>query len=162
MRTLAFALLLLASPVLARPWNGIDPGLSSREDVVKKFGEPSKAVIKDGKELLGYLQKQVIKGTSQVQFRVDVTSQKVERVDVFPEAPIDQATIENTYGPVCPPGPESATPCYVKKVTAAPQTYLHYAPQGLSVFLNDDLKTVHSFVFQAPKKKPAPAKKKQR
>jgi len=151
MRSLPLALLLLSAPSWARPWNGIDPGQSTREDVVKKFGEPSKAVIKDGKEVLGYLQKQAIKGTKQAQFRVDVASQKVERIDVFPGAVIDKETIENTYGAACAPGPESAVPCYLKKVTATPQTYFLYGKLGLTVFFNDDLKTVHSFVFQAPK-----------
>ncbi|MHB8872971.1 MAG: hypothetical protein ACYC8T_04725 [Myxococcaceae bacterium] len=156
MRRLALVLLLLAGPALARPWNGIEPGVSSRDDVVKKFGPPSKAVTSNGKEVLAYLQKQVIKGTSQAQFRVDVATRLVERIDVFPGPVIDREAIENSYGRVCPPGPQPVTPCYTKKVTADFQTYFLYSKLGLAIFFNEDLKTVRSFIFQPPKaaKKP--------
>lgn len=153
MRKLPLLLLLVAAPALARAWNGIEPGVNKRDDVVKKFGEPSKTVTSEGKEILAYLGKEAIRGTSQAQFRVDATTKLVERIDVFPGPVIDKEAIESTYGPACPQGPQPATACYVKRVTDDFQTYFLYGKLGLAIFFNEDGKTVHSFIFQAPKQK---------
>lgn len=145
---------LLAFPAFAtRPWNGIQPGQSSKEEVVKKFGEPTKAVTSEGKEILAYLGKQAIKGTTQAQFRVDATTKVVERIDVFPGPVIDKETIETNYGGQCPQGTQqaSAQPCYLKKLTDDFRTYFMYPKHGLAIFFNEDGKTVHSFIFQVIK-----------
>ncbi len=148
MRTLALiAVLFAAAPALAKPWNGIDPGSSKREEIIKKFGEPSRTVTTDGKEILAYFDKQAIKGTSQAQFRVDPGTQVVERIDVFPGPVIDKETIENSYGPACPAGKMPSTPCYMKKLTDDFRTYYLYPKLGLAIFFNEDGKTVHSFIF---------------
>jgi hypothetical protein len=152
MRALAFlASLLLASVALAKAWNGIEPGASHREDVVKKFGEPAKVVNLEGKEILAYVGPQAIKGTTEAQFRVDAATKVVERIDVFPGPAVDKDAVENTYGPACPPGPPPATACYIKKLTDEFQTYFFYSRLGLAIFWNEDGKTVHSFVFQVQK-----------
>ncbi len=58
------ATLLCSTLALAKPWNGIEPGVSTRDEVVAKFGNPTKAVKGgDGKEILAYLKDQAIKGT---------------------------------------------------------------------------------------------------
>src|SRR5262244_499339 len=108
------ASLLIAPSALAKPWNGIEPGVSHREDVVKKFGEPAKVVNLEGKEILAYTGPHAIKGTTETQFRVDSATKLVERIDVFPGPVVDKETVESTYGPACPPGPQPAAPCYVK------------------------------------------------
>ncbi len=153
MANLAFPLaLLVASAASAKPWNGIEPGVSHREDVIKKFGEPSKTVILDAKEILAYVGPQAIKGTTEAQFKIDTVSKAVERIDVFPGPAVDRDAVESTYGPQCPSGtPPPSAPCYLKKLTDEFQTYFLYPRLGLAIFWSDDGKTVRSFVFQAQK-----------
>ncbi|MBJ6764307.1 hypothetical protein JGU66_26320 [Myxococcaceae bacterium JPH2] len=152
MRTFALvAILFAAVPAAAKPWQGIEPGVSKREEVLKKFGEPSRTVTQDGKEVIAYFSKEAIKGTTQTQFKVDPATQFVERIDVFPGPVIDKETIENSYGPACPAGPAPATPCYLRKLTDDFRTYFLYPKLGLAIFFNEDGKTVHSFIFTTQK-----------
>ena len=83
---LCVAVLAATAPVAAKPWQGIEPGQSKRDSLVQKFGEPSRTVINEGKELVAYFDQKAIKGTRQVQFTVDVGTQSVERISVFPGA----------------------------------------------------------------------------
>lgn len=147
--------LLLPAVAMAKPWQGVQAGVTRRAEVVKKFGEPSRVVTKDGKETLAYFQKQAIRGTSQAQFRVDSKTGVVERIDVFPGPVVDRDTVEATYGAQCgtPAAAKDPTlPCYVKKLTDDFRTYFMYASVGIAVFFNEDTKTVHSFIFQPVKK----------
>ncbi len=151
MRTTTLLLVLLAStPALAKSWQGIDPGTSKRAQIVEKFGEPSRTATSDGKEVLAYFEKSAIKGTKQVQFRVDPGTQVVERIDVFPSVAVDRDMVENTYGPPCPSGKETKAVCYVKKMTEDFRTYLDYQRVGLAVFFHEDGKLVNSFTYTAP------------
>jgi hypothetical protein len=145
------ALLLLATPAAAKPWQGIDPGVSNRDQIIEKFGEPSRVVSNDGKEVIAYLGDKAIKGTTQVQFKLDVATKLVERIDVFPGPVIDKDAIENTYGLACPPGKAPSGACYVKKLTDDFRTYFLYPKLGVVIFFNEDGKTVQSFTFTAPK-----------
>jgi hypothetical protein len=148
MKTIAIvAVLLAAAPAVAKPWQGIEPGQSKRDQVIQKFGEPSRIVTNEGKEVIAYLEQKAIKGTKQVQFKVDPGTQLVERIDVFPGPVIDKESVESTYGNACPAGKAPAAPCYQKKITDDFRTYLLYPKLGLAVFLNEDGKTVHSFIF---------------
>lgn len=137
---------LVSAPALAKPWHGIEPGVSRLEMVIEKFGAPTRRVPTGAKEILAYIGAQAIRGTKQAQFRVDSRTGTVERIDVFPAPVIDLSGIEESYGPVCRKGGE--VPCYVKKVTKDQRVYLDYVSLGLAIFLNADGKTVHSFVFQ--------------
>jgi hypothetical protein len=140
--------LLLAGTTLAKPWQGIEPGVSKRADVVEKFGEPSKVVKgQGGTETVAYLGEQAIKGTKQAQFRISTASGVVDRIDVFPGPVIDKDAVESTYGPMCA-SPKDKGPCYQKKLTDDFRTYFQYLSTGLTVFFQEDGKTVHSFVFQ--------------
>ncbi|PTL78300.1 hypothetical protein [Vitiosangium sp. GDMCC 1.1324] len=142
------AVLLAAAPAVAKPWQGIEPGQSKREQIIQKFGEPSRVVTSEGKEVIAYFGPKAIQGTKQVQFTVDPGSQHVERIAVFPGPVIDKESVESTYGPACPSsGKVPAAPCYQKKITDDFRTYLHYSKLGLAIFLNEDGKTVHSFIF---------------
>ncbi len=148
LRTFAIATVLLtALPVAAKPWQGIEPGASKREEVIQKFGEPSRIVTTEGKEIIAYFGKEAIKGTQQAQFKVDPATKVVERIDVFPGPVIDKETIENSYGPSCPSGAASANPCFLKKMTDDFRTYYLYPKLGLAIFFKEDGKTVHSFIF---------------
>ncbi|HVE82203.1 MAG TPA: hypothetical protein VND93_05125 [Myxococcales bacterium] len=146
------AFIALAPAALAKPWNGIDPGTSKKDEVIKKFGDPSKVVKsdKDAKETLAYLGEKAIKGTTQAQFKVDAQSGTVERIDVFPGPVIDKDMVESSYGAACPSAPPMPKdPCYVKKITDNFKAYFVYVKLGLAVFFKEDNKTVSSFVFTA-------------
>ena len=149
MKTLVCLIVLLAAaPGVAKPWQGIVPGQTKRDLLIQKFGEPSRVVTSEGKETLAYFDQKAIKGTLQVQFTVDVDSQQVERISVFPGPVVDRESVESTYGPPCP-GKATAGACYQKRITDDFRTYLFYARLGLAVFLNEDGKTVQSLTFTA-------------
>jgi hypothetical protein len=152
MRSLALALALVAGAASAKAWNGIEPGISKKEEILSKFGTPSKIVSAGDKEILAYYKERAIQGTSQAQFKVEAKSGIVERIDVFPGPVIDKDAIEGTYGVMCPPGaPAPSSPCYVKKITDDFRVYFLYAKLGLAIFFNEDGKTVQSFIFQQSK-----------
>lgn len=154
MRTWILTLgVLFCGDVLAKSWNGIEPGVTRRDEVIKRFGDPSRALTADNKEVLAYLGVKAIKGTTQAQFRLDPKSGVVDRIDVFPAPVIDKETIEASYGPACGSGASgnAPLPCFTKKLRDDFQTYFLYARVGLAVFFNEDGKTVQSFSFQAPR-----------
>jgi hypothetical protein len=151
LRLLSLLFVLGATSALAKPWQGIEPGVSRREDVLKRFGAPSRSVKpeagKPGPEVLAYLSKQAIRGTTQVQFKLDAATGVVDRIDVFPAPVIERDAIENTYGRACPAGPLPDEPCFLKKITEDFRGYYLYPRLGLAVFFNEDGKTVNSFIF---------------
>lgn len=145
--------LALTLLVLAKPWNGITPGVSSREDVVRKFGEPSKTVSAAEQEVLAYQQGKLIKGTTQTQFRLDLKSGVVQRIDVFPAPVLTLDDIANAYGPACTVDQNETAerPCYLKRADDK-RSYVVYVRLGLAVFFNADGKTVQTFAFLPEKK----------
>lgn len=150
-RILLVAAVLASAVAFAKPWHGLEPGVSTREDVIKSFQLPSKILVgKDGKETLGYFGAKAIKGTTQAQFKID-NDKRIERIDIFPAAKITRETIESGYGSACPDGVIGDDPCYVKKVTDDKREYLHYVTIGVAVFLKPD-NTVGSMVFTPMKK----------
>ena len=152
MRILTVALALLASAAWGKPWNGIEPGVSTKADVVEKFGAPSKTVTRGDIEILAYMKDKAIRGTSQAQFKVDGKTGTVQRIDVFPKKAIPKEAVESTYGPACPEGPMPASTCYLKKVTRDNKLYFLYPRLGLAVFFAEDSRTVSSLVFQPGEK----------
>jgi hypothetical protein len=144
--------LLVPALTHARSWNGIEPGVTSRDEVVKRFGPPTKTLNVEGHQVLAYTGASAIKGTAQAQFRVDPQSGLVERIDVFPGPVVDKETVESSYGPPCPSG--GAAPsgnCFLKKLTEDFRTYYLYPRLGLAVFFEEDGEHVQSFVFQPVK-----------
>jgi hypothetical protein len=151
-------LLLLPAAAQAKAWNGIEPGVSRRDEVVKRFGQPSKTLTVSGKEVLAYTEAAAMKGTSQAQFRVDPATGLVERIDVFPATAIDRETVEATFGPVCPKaGAPQPAACFQKKLTDDFRTYYVYSRLGLAVFFDENEDRVQSFVYTAPRPVPGPA-----
>ncbi len=153
MRAPAVLLLALLVPALAqaRSWNGIEPGVTSRDEVLKRFGAPTKMLTVDGHQVLAYTGTSAIKGTAQAQFRVDPQTGLVERIDVFPGPVVDKETVESSYGPPCPAGASAPGNCYQKKLTEEFRTYYFYPHLGLAVFFEEDGDHVQSFVFQQVK-----------
>lgn len=148
-------LLLLPVAAEAKAWNGIEPGVSRRDEVLKRFGQPSKTLTVSGKEVLAYTEAAAMKGTSQAQFRVDPSTGLVERIDVFPATAIDHDTVEATFGPPCPrSGPPAPAACFQKKLTDDFRTYYVYTRLGLAVFFDETDDKVQSFVYTAPRSAP--------
>jgi hypothetical protein len=144
---------LLTAMLLAKAWNGITPGVSTRDEVVKKFGEPSKVVAAGGREVLAYQQGKLIKGTTQAQFKVDPKTSIVERIDVFPAPVLSLEDIASAYGPLCSAqAPETREkPCYLKREDEK-KMYVVYVRLGLAVFFTSDGKSVQTFAFLPEKK----------
>ncbi|MGZ6098261.1 MAG: hypothetical protein ACXWLL_07695 [Myxococcaceae bacterium] len=153
---LLLLLVLLPAVALAKAWSGIEPGVSRRDDVVKRFGPPSKTLTVSGKEVLAYTDASAMKGTSQAQFRVDPATGLVERIDVFPSTVVDHETVEATFGPICPKaGAPQPAACFQKKLTDDFRTYYVYLRLGLAVFFDEQDDRVQSFVYTAPRPGPA-------
>ena len=157
-RALLSTLLLLGTVALAKAWNGVEPGVTRRDEVVKRFGPPSKTLTVSGKEVLAYTDSSAMKGTSQAQFRVDPSTSLVERIDVFPSTVVDHDTVEATFGPLCPKaGAPQPAACFNKKLTDDFRTYYVYSRLGLAVFFDESEDRVQSFVYTAPRPVPTPA-----
>lgn len=145
--------LFAASLCFAKPWHGLDPGRSTRAEVIQAFGTPSKTMLQqDGVEVLGYYGPKAVKGTTQAQFKIAPNTQLIVRIDVFPSASISRDQIETSYGPECPAGILPEDPCFVRKSTGDKRTYYHYVRLGLAVFFQKDGETVQSMVFTAQPK----------
>src|SRR5512141_166948 len=100
MRLVRLASLLLAlAPGLAsaRAWKGVNPGTSTQQEVVERFGEPTTRTKRAGRTVLAYYGEQALEGTRQAQFHVDDKNTVVE-VTIFLTAQLDQESIEGTYG----------------------------------------------------------------
>jgi hypothetical protein len=140
-------LAMLVAMTVAKPWQGIEPGVSTRDDIIEKFGKPTKTVTGDGQEVLAYQKGNQITGTKQAQFKVDSKTGVVQRIDVFPEPKLVLKQIEKKYGPECgAKGSDTKEkPCYLKRVEPQ-RMYVVYGKLGLAVFFSDD-GTVASFAF---------------
>jgi len=95
---LAFLLLSLApGPALARSWKGINPGASTQQEVVDRFGDPTTKTKRPGRLILAYYGEQALEGTRQAQFHLDDKGVVLE-ITIFLTAQLDQDSIEGTYG----------------------------------------------------------------
>ena len=100
MRLVRLASLLLAlAPSLAsaRAWKGVNPGTSTLQEVVERFGEPTTKTKRSGRTVLAYYGDQALEGTRQAQFHVDDKG-TVAEITIFLTAQLDQGSIEGTYG----------------------------------------------------------------
>lgn len=151
MSRLVFCLIVtLTAGVNAKPWQGIEPGVSSALDVFGKFGEPTKRADVKGQQVLIYAGLQAIPGTVQAQFKLAPGTQTVARIDVYPGPIIKADAVETSYGPKCDSSkkdPDAASPCYfLKQSSDGKRPYFVYLRLGLTVFFKDD-GTVQSFAF---------------
>jgi hypothetical protein len=149
-RFLCLCLALAAPFSAAKPWQGIQPGVSSAIDVFGKFGDPTKKTEMKGQTVLIYAGLQAIPGTVQAHFKLQPGTQIIARVDVYPSPRIEKSAIEESYGPACDPkakDPDRESPCYfVKDGGPGKPAYLVYLRLGLAVFFKDD-GSVQSFAF---------------
>jgi hypothetical protein len=100
MRLVQVALFLLAlAPDLAsaRAWKGVNPGTSTQQDVIERFGEPTTRTTRPGRTVLAYYGDQALEGTRQAQFHLDPRG-VVAEITIFLTAQLDPESIEGTYG----------------------------------------------------------------
>jgi hypothetical protein len=95
---LAFLVLALApGAATARAWKGVNPGASTQQEVVDRFGEPTTRTKRTGRTVLAYYGEQALEGTRQAQFHLDDKGTVLE-ITIFLTAQLDQESIEGTYG----------------------------------------------------------------
>jgi hypothetical protein len=151
--------MLIGPPAQALSWKGIEPGTSTRADVVAAFGAPSRTVESGGTDILAYLGAQALEGARQAHFRIDRATSVVQRVDIFPAPTLPLNRLDTLYGPPCGAGGPSQQPCYQPAPKKAhqyvyPQTGLlvHMEPDGQTV----KVLTLRSLPRPAPLPSPAP------
>jgi hypothetical protein len=137
---------LLVSPgeMRAKPWppdSGITPGKTTREEAIKKLGEPSRTFSKGGKlsDGLNYQGEEAITGSVEANFYFNKHG-ILFRIDVFPAREISRAKVEEIYGKK-----------YVERVTKSGNTFLNYWRDGMVVFLEKEGGNVASFMFTEPR-----------
>ncbi|HOX46635.1 MAG TPA: hypothetical protein PK668_23750 [Myxococcota bacterium] len=141
------ALLAQSPPARAKAWKGMEPGKTTKEQVIDKFGAPTKAFTQGGElsDGLSFQGDQAIAGTTEANFFFD-KAEVLFRIDVYPEREVSAAQVRKIYGPDCE-----------QKRLAGGLSVLVYPKAGLSVFFNPDGKA-HIFQFTPePKAKPADA-----
>jgi len=123
----ALAALLLPAPARARPWQGIEPGKSTSEEVLAKFGEATARKQRGPKSVVVYKGEHALAGTREAQFacRADGV---VEEITVFLANALDVETVEGTFGK-----PQSKT-----FVEATFQKVWLYPQKGVTVFFDKD------------------------
>jgi hypothetical protein len=141
MALLAFA--LAPSLASARAWKSVNPGTSTQQEVVERFGEPTTKTKRAGRTVLAYYGEQALEGTRQAQFHVDPQGVILE-ITIFLTAQLDQESIEGTYGK---PPQRTFVEDTFQKVWVYPQA-------GVTVYFGKD-GNVEALTF-GPGAKPAP------
>ena len=149
MRPVHLALLVLAalapSFAQARPWQGIQPGVSTQREVVERFGEPATRAKRGARTVLAYHGERAPAGTRQAQFHVDA-AEVVQEITIFLTAQLDAELVEGTYGK---PPQRSFVEATFQKVWLYPEA-------GVSVYFGKD-GNVEALTFSAGKPARAPA-----
>lgn len=141
---LAFlAAALVPAAASARAWKGVNPGTSTQQEVVDRFGEPTTRTKRPGRTVLAYYGEQALEGTRQAQFHLDDKGSVVE-ITIFLTAQLDQESIEGTYGK---PPQRTFVEDTFQKVWVYPQA-------GVTVYFGKD-GNVEALTF-GPGAKPAP------
>jgi len=143
----ALLVFVAAAPLaaVARPWQGIRPGVTPVLDVVQKFGEPTTRTKRATRTVLAYYGEQALSGTRQAQFHADGGG-VVQEITIFLTAELDAASVEGTYGK---PPQKTFVEDTFQKVWLYPQA-------GVTVYFTKE-GNVEALTFTAGKgKAPAP------
>lgn len=127
--------------VQAKEWKGAVPGKTTRGEVLKLFGQPTRLYSKGGKLSDGvtYQGSQAIEGAQEANFYFDKNS-SLFRIDVFPKRAISHEDVLRIFGPD-----------FRERVTKEGNPCLDYFREGMVVFFDKDQPTkVVSFTFSAP------------
>ncbi len=128
---LVFAALLLLSislPVLAKEWKGMEPGKTSKSEVIDKFGAPTKEFSKGGKlsDGIRYEGEDAIEGALQADFFFDM-NEKLYRIDVIPARELTRKQVVRVYGKD-----------YMEGTTKKGLKYIRYTKKGLTIFFESE------------------------
>jgi hypothetical protein len=118
--------LLLPAVVPAKAWQGVDPGKSTVDEVVSRFGEPTSRAKRGPRQVLAYKGEQALPGTKEAQFHARADG-VVEEITVFLSTPLDGESIEGTYGK-----PTTRT------FTDSFQKVWQYPVKGVTVYFDKD------------------------
>ncbi len=119
--------LLLPAPALAKAWQGIEPGKSTGDEVVSRFGEPTTRKQRGARSVVAYKGDQALQGTKEVQFHCRADG-VVEEITVFLAATLDAESVEGTFGK-----PQSKT-----FVEATFQKVWLYPGKGVTVYFDKE------------------------
>src|SRR5687768_6260119 len=135
---LLMALLALPSTALARPWHGLTPGASTKSDVVKKFGSPTRelpmttsyasGLVYQAKEAQDY-------GAEEAQFFFDQAG-KLTSVFVFPAVEMKKDDVIKAFGTG-----------FEERRTDDFRLYFQYKGDGFVVFFGKDNDTVYQLQY---------------
>lgn len=142
----AFALLLPAS-ALAKPWHGLTPGVSTKNDVIKKFGSPTRELPLTSRYDSGLIFQGKIAqehGSEEAQFFFDAQGKLVE-IFVFPAVALHRDDVIKAYGTA-----------YEERRTDDFRLYFLYRAEGFIVFFDKDNESVNQMHFVLPA--PVPVK----
>lgn len=119
--------LLLPALAEAKPWQGIEPGKSTADEVVSRFGEPTTRKQRGARSVVAYKGDQALQGTKEVQFHCRADG-VVEEITVFLAAALDTESVEGTFGK-----PQSKT-----FVEATFQKVWLYPAKGVTVYFDKE------------------------
>jgi hypothetical protein len=130
--------LLLPALAEAKAWQGIEPGRSTGDEVVAKFGEPTTRKQRSARSVVAYKGDQALQGTKEVQFHCRADG-VVEEITVFLSASLDAESVEGTFGK-----PQSRT-----FVEATFQKVWLYPQKGVTVYFDKE-SNVDAITYTAP------------
>ena len=139
--------MLVPATALARPWHGLTPGVSTKNDVIKKFGSPTRelpmtvsyasGLVYQAKEAQEY-------GADEAQFFFD-NAGKLTSVFVFPAVQMKKDDIIKAFGSN-----------FEERRTDDFRLYFQYKADGFVVFFDKDNETVYQLQY-LPGTSPSPA-----
>ena len=131
---------LISSGVMAKQWKGCVPGKTSRAQVTRKFGKPTKEFSKGGKlsDGINYQGDAAIEGSLETNLYFNKKG-ILFRIDVFPSKEIVKADIIRVYGK-----------SYAERVTGKGFVFFNYWREGMVIFFGKDGEKVHSVMFIEP------------
>src|SRR4051794_31662560 len=90
--------LLLAFGAEAKDWRGVQPGTTTRAEVLQKLGKPDKKVAaSQNLETLVYTRGLAAFGLRQAQVTIDSATDVVRQVALNPAGVVDRFSMEKTY-----------------------------------------------------------------
>ena len=132
------AVVLASSSAAARPWHGLTPGASTKSEVVKKFGSPTRELAMSARYASGlvYQAKEAQEyGAEEAQFFFD-NAGKLTEVFVFPQVALKREDIIKAYGAN-----------YEERRTDDFRLYFQYKADGFVVFFDKDNESVFQLQF---------------
>lgn len=146
---LALSLSLLPLDAFAKAWHGLTPGMTSKTEVLKKFGSPTReltttvtydsGLVYQGKGAQGY-------GAEEAQFFFDAAG-KLTSIFVFPAVALRRDDVIKAYGTA-----------YEERRTDDFRLYFQYRADGFIVFFDKDNESVYQLQFTPATVAPPPVK----